>query len=61
MTDNQDRHRQDRKRPTSSKKVKVAQRTCLRCKKTFKSEWIGNRMCPPCIRAGDFMLLKWEK
>lgn len=28
-------------------------RKCLKCSKTFESEWIGNRMCKVCRYAGD--------
>jgi len=23
-------------------------RDCLRCRKPFESEWVGNRLCPKC-------------
>ena len=26
----------------------AAERTCLRCQRTFASTWAGDRTCPPC-------------
>lgn len=26
----------------------MTKRKCLKCKKEFNSEWVGNRICPPC-------------
>ena len=46
---------QDRSAPEVSPKVIPKKRTCLRCDKTFMSEWIGNRMCPPCLRSSNFL------
>lgn len=28
-------------------------RDCMKCRKPFGSEWIGNRRCAACIREGE--------
>ena len=40
-------------KPADSPKLKSNNRECLRCRKMFKSSWIGNRMCWRCVDAGD--------
>lgn len=27
-----------------------SRRQCLRCRRMFKSEWCGNRLCEACVR-----------
>lgn len=41
-------HRSHMRRPGSE------QRRCLCCGRTFFSEWIGNRICPPCKGTVEF-------
>lgn len=35
-------------------KPKAAMRACLCCQKSFYSEGVGNRICPPCKKSSDF-------
>lgn len=35
-------------------KQKPAMRACLCCRKSFYSEGVGNRICPPCKKSSDF-------
>lgn len=38
--------------PDNSKKYVQKKRTCLRCLRTFKSEWSGHRLCRTCKQSG---------
>jgi len=43
------------RRPPPSEKMDRAPRVCMRCRKTFDSEWIGNRMCKHCTTISEGM------
>lgn len=36
------------KRILEKQSKQIAKRACLKCDCLFSSEWIGNRICPPC-------------
>ena len=44
----------------SIKQSDEKQRLCLRCMREFLSDHIGNRMCKPCVKAGEG-LPRWQR
>jgi len=49
----QHRRNQYSSKPADSKKLAASKRICLRCRKPFKSSWIGNRRCHRCLQIED--------
>ena len=41
---------QRRRLPKRLRQSTVKRRNCLECGAPFLSEWIGNRLCPHCVR-----------
>lgn len=41
---------------THFEKQKGKDRPCMRCRKTFRSKWIGNRLCSVCSQISEGMI-----